>query len=98
MGWYGEVRSELQSAAKRVDAHPRHTLGWLEAAQDWNRWAWESVSDANDWDDTGLPAAELPKNCDWVSDPPPNADEPPTIYIPNYDPLQVLRLEKDSNG
>jgi hypothetical protein len=88
MGWFGEVTEGLDTAAKRIDASPRGTLGWFVAASQWNDWAWEAVTDGNKWEDTGLPADQLPKNCEWC---PREDNDPPLVLIPNYDPEQVLR-------
>jgi len=87
MSWFGDVESELKEAAKEVNEFPKNSLGWLVAAQKWNHWANEAVSEGNKWSDTGLPDDQLPTNCDIEKD-----EETPLILIPNFDKNQVLKV------
>lgn len=87
MGWH--VNVGLSDAARNVDLFPCNSLGWLLAAEAWNHWAWEAVTDGNDWEEAGLPDDEWPTNCEWDDF---TTNDPPTIKIPNFDKQQQLKI------
>ncbi len=86
MGWFGDVSESLQRASRKVDLYPRNSLGWLLAAEKWNRWSLEATSEGNKWSDTGI--KDKPTNCEWDE----NWDECPIIKVPKFDKNQILIL------
>lgn len=88
MGWAGEIEDELLTATRNVDKYPKDTLAWLLAAEAWNHWALEAVSDGNEWefDDSVMPA-----NCEFEPLPDELDLQVPQIDIPEYDMAQSLR-------